>query len=412
MRVRRETADGSPGRWRWLALSLLIGLALVLVTYLNHGLVITVMDGMVNTDFMSVWGGARALMVGLDPYDVEVWPALRSQHGSTWFPDPTCPFPAWTLMFFAPLALLPISVAGAIWLTVSEISLVISIPMLLKATGSNEDGVVRIGLMLGAMASRPFLASLFNGQMVPVLLPVLAGAALLYSRGHRFWFGFLLASLITKPNLFPFFFVALGLLLLLRHDWRAIGGLAAGGAALIGVSWLISPGWLFRWIRVGTDKTVRFSSTPTLWGVVSDIAAGERWMPAAIVASVLVGLAALALMVHWRDRWVPALGLVLSVSLLTTPYLRAYDHVLLLLPAVTAAVSGWDRRWPRLGSWLGVSLVFPWALRGLAATYGSDQWSALVPVAVVIYLIVAHWREQRGEGDRNRVAGRCGEMVG
>lgn len=412
MRVRRETADGSPRRWRWLALSLLVGLALVLITYLNHGLVITVMEGMVNTDFMSVWGGARALMVGLDPYDVEAWPALRSQYGSTWFPDPTCPFPAWALMFFVPLALLPISVAGAIWLTVSEISLVVSIPMLLKATGSNEDSVVRIGLVLGAMASRPFLASLFNGQMVPVLLPVLAGAVLLYSRGHRFWFGFLLASLITKPNLFPFFFVALGLLLLLRRDWRAIGGLAAGGAALTGVSWVMSPGWLFRWLRVGTDMTANVTVTPTLWGAAFDIAAGEWWMPASIAASILAGLAALALMVHWRDQWLHALGLILSVSLLTTPYLRAYDHVLLLLPTVTAAVSGWDRRWPRLGSWLGVGLVFPWILRGFAAAYGSDQWSALVPMAVVVYLVVARWRERRREPGRSRVTGQCGEMVG
>jgi hypothetical protein len=378
-----------------LASGVLVGLVLVLVTVLNHWLVIPALGGMVNKDFMSVWGGARALILGLDPYDPQVWPDFRAQFGSFWFPDPTCPFPAWTLIFFIPLALFPIQVAGAIWMTISEVGVIVSIPIMLKAAGAERDGVVRIGMVLGAIASRSFLAGLFNGQMVSILVPVVAGAMLLYSRGRSFWFGVLLALLVTKPNLFPLFYVALALLMLLRRDWAAIGGLAAGGVALLGVSWIISPGWLFRWLRVGADKTIRFFSTPTLWGMSFDVIGGELWIPVAIAASALVGLATLVVVARWRDHWLPALGLALSASLLTTPYLRAYDHVLLLLPAMTAAVIGWRDRWWRLGTWLVVAWVIPWAMLGFAYAYGSGQWSALAAVAVIVYLAIGYGRARR-----------------
>ena len=390
-----QESNSPARRWRWLASGVLVGLVLVLVTVLNYRLAVTVLGGMVNKDFMSVWGGARALLLGLDPYDPQVWPELRAQFGSTWFPDPTCPFPAWTLMFFLPLALLPIAVAGAIWMTISEISLVISIPWFLKAAGADRDAVLRIGMVLGAIAARPFLAALINGQMIPVLVPVLAGAVLLYSRGRSFWFGFLLALLITKPNLFPLFYVGLALLLLSRRDWAAIGGLAAGGTTLLGLSWIVSPGWLFRWLRVGTDKTIRFFSVPTLWGVSFDLLGGDLWIPVAIFASALVVVVTLVLVVRWREDWLPALALALGASLLTTPYLRAYDHILLLLPAVTAAVIGWRGRWQRLFPWLGLVLVLPWMFFGFAVAYGSDQWSALVTVATIGYLFIGYGRARR-----------------
>ncbi len=385
------------GHWKWIASAVLLGLAFLLVTVLNYHIVVTVLGGMVNKDFMSVWTGGKALVLGLDPYDPEVWPVLRTQYGSTWFPDPTCPFPLWTLMFFVPLSLLPLPVAGAIWTTVCEVSLVVSIPLLLGATRSNQSATVRVVMLLGALAFRPFIASLVNGQMVPVLLPVLAGSAYLYSRGQSFWSGVLMSLLITKPNLFPLFFIALGLLLLVRKDWSGLGGLAAGGGALLVTSWIISPGWLFRWLRVGVDKTTRVFGTPTLWGLSYELVGGTLWTPVAAGVAILLSLLTLVLVFRWRKEWLSALGLALCASLLVTPYMRAYDHILLLLPAVTAAMYGQNRRPSKLAIWLGIIVVLPWVLFGIAIARGFDQWSVLVTIVTVIYLFVS--TRSRGASD-------------
>jgi len=292
-------------------------------------------------------------------------------------------------MFFVPLSLLPLPVAGAIWTTVCEVSLVVSIPLLLGATRSNQSATVRVVMLLGALAFRPFIASLVNGQMVPVLLPILAGSAYLYSRGQSFWSGVLMSLLITKPNLFPLFFIALGLLLLVRKDWSGLGGLAAGGGALLVTSWIISPGWLFRWLRVGVDKTTRVFGTPTLWGLSYELVGGTLWTPVAAGVAILLSLLTLVLVFRWRKEWLSALGLALCASLLVTPYMLAYDQILLLLPAVTAAVYGQNRRPSKLAIWLGIIVILPWVLFLLAIAHGFDQWSALVTIVTVIYLFVS-----------------------
>ena len=84
-------------RWRrWLLLPLLV-LAVAIMAwaqyrYLAYPIRYT------RRDFMSLWGGGRAVLEGLDPYDPEVWLPLRARYGSTWMPDERAPFPRWTLV--------------------------------------------------------------------------------------------------------------------------------------------------------------------------------------------------------------------------------------------------------------------------------------------------------------------------
>ena len=75
-----------------------------------------------------------------------------------------------------------------------------------------------------------------------MLLLVLTGGLTLHRKGRRILAGTLLALLAVKPQLF----VGLGIWMLLRRDWRTLGGLAVGGAVqLVVVAAALGPGiWL------------------------------------------------------------------------------------------------------------------------------------------------------------------------
>lgn len=90
---------------------------------------------MTGKDFMGPWVGGKAIVLGLNPYDVAVWRPLRAAYGAEWMPDPISPTPLWAHLFFVPLSFLDIQVAGAIWMTICEFSLVLGTSLIARALG-------------------------------------------------------------------------------------------------------------------------------------------------------------------------------------------------------------------------------------------------------------------------------------
>jgi hypothetical protein len=164
------------------------------------------------------------------------------------------------------------------------------------------------------------LPVIIHGQISAVLLAVLTGGILLYDRGSSFAAAAVWGLVVLKPNPFILFLPALGLLLLTRRDWRGLFGLVAGLGALLLVSWLVQPRWLFDWTRV-SEKTRVACATPTLWGLAFDLVGPEHWIITGIIVTTLMSAGTLLLTVRWHDDWLTGLCLVLSASLLVTPYL-------------------------------------------------------------------------------------------
>jgi hypothetical protein len=227
-----------------------------------------------------------------------------------------------------------------------------------------------------------------------MLFFLLALAFYLHRREHRFVAGVVLALQITKPNLTVFFVPLVGCILLVRQDWRTLCGLITGGLGLVTLSWVVLPGWFFPWLQAG-DKAQVATITPTLWGLAHDLVGEPNW---AIVASlgtalILVGTGALI----WRQRqhdWLFSLGLALGVSTLATPYLWAYEQLVLFFLAMiglywsTTASQRWKTIWALL--WLGVVVALSWSLMFVAMKRGIDTWSAFVTVGILVYFVLAH----------------------
>lgn len=171
--------------WRRALALLLLGVAGLIILFANYWLGAGLMGNMADRDFMTLWVGGKALMMGLDPFDPQVWPGLFTLYGSRWIPNLTCPYPLWTLIAFIPFSLLPLPAAVALLMTVSEMSLVWAFFLCIKAVGQPEGHLLVLSAFLGALLFRPFVASLTCGQLAPLLLLLLAGGISLYARGQH-----------------------------------------------------------------------------------------------------------------------------------------------------------------------------------------------------------------------------------
>jgi len=379
----------------------LLGAVCLLILVANCWFGAGLMGNMAGRDFMTLWLGGKALVLGLDPYDPQVWPDLRVRYQSPWMPNPICPYPLWTLVALIPLSILPFHLAVSLFMTVGEVSLVGAVFLVGRAVRCGPDRLLAFSALLGALLFRPFISSLTSGQLAPLLLLLLAGGAALYARGHSLSACLLLALLLFKPNLFLLFLPAVGLLLLARRDWRGLLGLGLGVAGL-GLSWLLRPGWPLRWLAASAKAGV-VTGTPTLWGLAFDLMGEERWVLVGALAAALVSGGTLLLVVRRQAEWAFGMGLAVCGSLLVTPYLWNYDQLLLLFPALVALHSARGPRPLVVATWFVVLFAIPWGLFWVANRRGVDPLSGFVTVAVMAYLCVS-CRPRKGRPCPARVA--------
>jgi hypothetical protein len=161
------------------------------------------------SDFDQVWAGARTLWEGGDPYEV-VGPRGTFQ----WRWPLYYPLPA--LLIVAPLGLLPVVAARAVFAGVSAA---------LLAWGVTRDGWQRLPIFL----SVSFMVTVELGQW-----------SSLYTAA--FYVPALAAFGIAKPNLGA-------ALAACDRNGRTMLWLAGGAAALVLLSLLVQPGWHEPWLR-------------------------------------------------------------------------------------------------------------------------------------------------------------------
>ena len=248
--------------------AVLLVAVLGLVVWANHHVQINISGRMTQKDFMSIWTGAKAVILGLNPYDVSVWRPLRRAYGCSWNRDPISAWPLWTHLFFVPFSFLSPEVAGASWMTICELSLILGVSLMMQALVW-ESQLTLFALSAGAVLFRPALPAILNGQVSPLLFLILAAAYFLHSQGRPFIAGLLLSLEAVKPNLTAILLLTVAVVFLFRRDWRALTGLVAGGRTLLVISWIVIPAWPFRWLLVALmRKGGGGGAIPTVWGLV------------------------------------------------------------------------------------------------------------------------------------------------
>jgi hypothetical protein len=244
-------------------------------------------------------------------------------------------------LFFVPLSWLSFPAAARIWVTISLLVFAGCIYLVGRSCAGLR---VHSGIVAACAVAFPPLFHFFvRGQLSALVLTCFTAAFLAF-RSDRMWLaGVALGFLVFKPQ----FLVAIPLVLLLAHAWKAFAGLvAAAGAQLAVTTMYFGPTvmrayfdalWhVSRWIGSSELRLapIQMHSLRSFWSLLIP------WPEVALALYVLSSVAAIALA---AATWKSSAPLALRFSALTlaailvNPHLFVYD-LLVLAPALLLLV--------------------------------------------------------------------------
>jgi hypothetical protein len=303
--------------------------------------------------------------------------------------------PPTTALLALPLTALDPGTAFRIWSMVQLLLLALAVWIAIRAGPwpARPGRGIRPATLLMAMAAGGTYAFLLLGQIDGVAALGLAAA---YSAWRHdrcavagFWTG--LAFAATKPHLA----IGLGIWLVARRDWRALGGATAGCALVAAVSLvLVGPSGLAGFV---SSLGFAFGNTPgaSTLGIPGLVASwlGTGTAPAVLgVTGSLIALAGCALL-GLRSRGNPgaleaSLAGAAALSLVASPHLLPHDLVVLApafvwCAARAAAADG--SPWPGLVS---LRVIAAWAVLGVLTLVDTGNAASappgrLVPLALL-----------------------------
>lgn len=347
-------------------------------------------------DFVEYWTAGHFLVVHRNPYSLgEVF---RFQRGLGWQePIPLIALnPPWILPLLAPLGLVHSYAFGwLIWVAMLACAVAISSHMLMVLYFGNvrlpEISDATVYRCLFALSFYPVLLSLKFAQIVPMVLLGTAGLIFYGARGRPILAGAFFALTALKPNLVYLVWLAILFQSFQERRWKTLISAAGVVAALTAVALVLDPHALSQYRELMGGPLPRLLM-PGMAGAVRSLFGGRNLLWLQFVPPVA---GVFWFVFHWRKYrrnwvWIEQMPILVSASLLTTPYGWLFDQSLLIIPVIAIAGHHANKlgRLPRnlviLYTVLNVSLI----LLAMAST----PWS-FVPAPIVIAFVL--YREAR-----------------
>jgi hypothetical protein len=261
------------------------------------------------------------------------------------YPYPYTPFAA---LAMAPLAVWP-RAGMAVYDLLNIAGMAVGLWYLLWALPL--PGAVRGALLAAGLGSFPFVVNLEQGQSSGLVALALGLGIGLLRKGRDLPGGLALGLLVVKVQWLPFVLVAL----LFTGRWKALGGMAAVGAAMLagavavmGFDWL--PGYMGMLGRArDLDRALLLdpaASHSFVGGVVALFGPGAEGL-AMSLNDLITGLLAVLLLFVLRAYaqsagprgWDGAMGLDIAVAMLTQVHLNTHDLSLMVIPGALGLAS-------------------------------------------------------------------------
>jgi hypothetical protein len=352
---------------------LLVGLLFALDVYATYVVFTSKYPGA--NDFYPRWKGAQVYwQEGVDPYSNQATLAIQQDmYGRPARPDEDqvlFAYPFYTVFLVAPLVWLPYAWAQAVWTALVEFSLIGGVLLCLSIVGWRvRHWLLGLTVLWGVLFYHS-TRTIVLGQFAGVVF--LWTAAVLWSLVRRYdvMAGVLLALTTVKPQMSVLLIPALLLWGLGQRRWRFLGGFGAAMALLVGMSFVLLPGWMGQFIR-------QIALYPSYTALGSPIWIVTHYCLPQLGRPVEMGLSALLLfylLAQWRHLlrihvtwgtflWV--IGLTLIVTNLIVTRTATTNFVVLYIP-LFLGLKAMDNRLSRSGwvlvSFYLLSTVGMWAL--------------------------------------------------
>jgi alpha-1,2-mannosyltransferase len=332
-------------------------------------------------DFLAFYTGGKLVNSGqsAELYDLRAQQVVQRQvAGEEWgdldiYFNP--PFYAW---LFMPFALLPYKLSVSVWI-VSELA---ALWLSLMILGVKKPARA----FFWALTFSPVFSAVSFGQNTLMSLALLSLTYALWRDGKLWAAGLVCSLLLYKPQLI----LGIGVLwflewLLVRRGWQSLAGLALGGIALAGLSFLFMPDASRAYIEFSRKILPGFTTWEgyPLWNAHTPRAfwqlllPGLAWLSDGLYVLCLVaGLAVYGVL--WRKfrsqpAWLYAGAICLTLWL--TPHAMIYDWAILLIPAVLL----WQNS---SADWKGIYALV-WVAAFISGPFTLGQLK-LLPLAVQI----------------------------
>jgi hypothetical protein len=323
-------------------------------------------------------------------------------------------YPPFFSLLFRPLALMPYTWACLTWMLISVALYLAGLALIWPSLRAIPTGERSTALLL-ALSFQPFMECWLSGQTSAFGFAAMALALRCEVSGRPLGLGLALSLCLYKP---PLLLLILPMLVIARR-WRALGGFAAGGSVLAGVSalaigWrgcLAYFGYLATFSRAMHSGAVAFPS----WKFVDlDHFLGQLAgvpAPYRVFVWVVVALAALPPLVRawWvfdsagPDRGMLTWSATLTWTLVLNAYIGVYDAIL-AVPGLLFVADALYRRagasakalTPGFQSLLILLYLIPWVSQHLARSTGFQPLT-IVLVALGAYQLMLAGRERCGD---------------
>jgi hypothetical protein len=351
-----------------------------------------------DSDFFSYWLAARMTWQDQDPYNSDQWIAGHEAYGAEWVSDNTFIYPRPLTLVLAPLGLLPVFEAYVLWVFLS-MSAILGSLVLLRRLRLNQALALQetIPIAVGVLLFRAVLVTVRNGQLGGFLLLLLVFVMHLWKREKWLVGGMILAVTLLKPNLGVPICAFMLIWAVLSERWKVLAGVGLGVALLFALGQFQSPGWFGEYLQIAGEKGAQtLGYSPSVWGLAGLFCEDGPTcvLISGLLSTNLVLVMLIAIFTRFRRTLAPhlALSLVLPAALFVTPYLWAYDQILLLIPIVVLSMELLRREVPYL---ISVPLTIYCSLGAIllvvgAMISGRDALSAMLSLAVLLGSIMVH----------------------
>lgn len=343
-------------------------------------------------DFFSFWLGSHMLVNGESPYNPNAWRTGHEYYGGMETASAinrAYLYPLPLAVFLAPLGYISLEMAAVLSTSATILVIILSLQLMRKFGNAPIELKYILPTAAGIFLFRPVVVTLYLGQIDVILAFVILISLLFWQKKKWFLGGFILAFTALKPQTGVPLLVFVSIWLFFRLKRQAIFGIGTSLMMLYLIGIIFDFQWIQHWLASSNDKVgTKMWSTPTVWGFTNWVCKFNEncSITISVIALLLLSIGLIiALFRIKEDKPHIAVGLIIPIILIITPYLWVYSQSILLLPLLLIWQKLLNFEVPYLlkASFFILIDLFAISLVSVSMSIGADVITILVPAVTI-----------------------------